>query len=443
MMKFYIAVLLLLIKTSFTFGQKETFFKNVAPIIYNKCAPCHRPGEAAPFNLISYEDVVKRASFIKDVINTGYMPPWRADSHYTSSSFSNVRMLTAAEKKTINNWIDSKMPKGHEIKSTTDILNKYHEGTRYSRQPDAVLSVSKPFQVKGDNAERFIVFKIPFEFDKAQNVEAIEFISKNKKVIHHANFAIYDVPDAISTTSQPDFINNTVGESDESQIAYAPLKTNMVYYGGWIPGTGYESYPKDIGWTMPKRGVILLTIHYAPVGKDEIDLSGVNFFFTTTPIKRVIDVINFGSGGVAEEEITPYFMIPADSVRKFTLVVSNPEKQSIIAVWPHMHLLGKSFKAYAITPQKDTLKLISIPDWDFNWQELYTYKKPIIVPEGSRLIVEAVYDNTKNNPKNPSNPPKMVFGGGEMKTKDEMMTMLLLYLPYKEDDENLNLEDQK
>lgn len=134
-------------------------------------------------------------------------------------------------------------------------------------------------------------------------------------------------------------------------------------------------------------------------------------------------------------------MIPADSIRSFRLKITNPEKQSILGVWPHMHLLGKDFKAYAISPQKDTIKLISIQKWDFNWQELYKYQKPVIIPKDSYLVIEGTYDNSKNNPKNLFNPPRNIYGGGEMKSIDEMMTLIILYLPYKDDDEHLSVSE--
>lgn len=442
-MRRIILAILFLINLNFVYAQKKTFYEDIAPIIYNKCTSCHRVGEAGPFPLVSYEDVAKRASFIKKVIKSGYMPPWKADDHYAETPFQGNRKLTDAEKKVIIDWIDDKMPSGTSNKLAASILTKYHSGTSYHRKPDVVLSMTKAFDIKGDNKERFIVFKIPFQFANTQNVEAIEFVSKNRKVIHHANFAIYDVPENISLDKSPDFINTTVGETNEDSFsAYNSYKTNMIYYGGWIPGTKYESYPKNIGWLMPKRGVILLTMHYAPTGKDEVDLSSINFFFTKQPIERVIDVVNLGSGGIAEEEITPYFMIPADSIRSFKLKITNPEKQSILGVWPHMHLLGKDFKAYAITPQKDTVKLISIPKWDFNWQELYKYQKPVIIPKDSYLVIEGTYDNSKNNPKNLFNPPRNIYGGGEMKSVDEMMTLIILYLPYKDDDEHLSVSEQ-
>ncbi|MNY04696.1 hypothetical protein D3C86_1373880 [compost metagenome] len=153
-------------------------------------------------------------------------------------------------------------------------------------------------------------------------------------------------------------------------------------------------------------------------------------------------MISLGSGGIGEKSIEPYFMIPADSVRKFNLKITTPEDQSLLYVWPHMHLLGKDFKAYAISPQGDTIKLVSIPSWDFRWQEIYRFKKLVRIPKGSVLTIEGTYDNRKENPNNPNNPPKMVFSAKDMKSTDEMMTLVMVFLPFKEGDEALFLEDK-
>ncbi|RLJ76784.1 copper type II ascorbate-dependent monooxygenase-like protein [Pedobacter alluvionis] len=419
-----------------SYSQKVAYHEHIAPIIRSKCAPCHRPGEAGPFSLLTYADVAKRTSFIRDVVSSGFMPPWKPDNHYRL--FANDRSLTDSEKKTIISWIDNKAPEGVSKNSEAE-TNKLISGTQYSRKPDITLKVKKAFVVKGDNEERFIVFKIPFEMTAAKNVAAMEFVSANKKIIHHANFAIHPVADNIDINQAADFVNLT----DDSRINYDQyllFKKEMTYYGGWIPGTSFESYPADLGWVMPKRGVVLLTVHYAPLAKDEEDISGINLFFKETPIKRVVNVVSLGSGGVGESSIDPYFMIQADSVKKFNLKILTPQDQSLLYIWPHMHLLGKSFKSYAVTAAGDTIKLISIPSWDFRWQEIYRFNKLIKVPKGSVLTIEGTYDNTKDNPSNPNNPPKMVFSANDMKSTDEMLTMLLIFLKYEEGDENKSLD---
>lgn len=439
MKKYTFIISLVLLLNTVVSAQKITYYQHIAPIIKTKCAPCHRPGDAAPFSLLTYQDVAKRAGFIKKVTQSGYMPPWKPDNHYRD--FQNDRSLSENEKQLIAAWVDQKAPEGKAGKGQSETPSLSATETQLHRKPDYVIKMKNAFLVKGDNKERFIVFKIPFEQAQMQNVEAIEFESSNKKIIHHANFAIHPVEDGIDINQGDDYLNLT--DDDRTKYAmYFPFKKTMTYYGGWIPGTSFESYPNDMGWIMPKRGVVLMTIHYAPTGVDMEDISGINFFYKKTPVKRKVSVISLGSGGIGEKSIEPYFMIPADAVRKFNLKITTPEDQSLLYVWPHMHLLGKDFKAYAVSPQGDTVKLVSIPSWDFRWQEIYRLKKLVKIPKGSVLTIEGTYDNTKENPNNPNHPPKMVFSAKDMKSTDEMMTLVMVFLPYKEGDETLILDDK-
>ncbi|WP_420152012.1 c-type cytochrome [Siphonobacter sp.] len=426
-----------LLGTRAGFAQKATFYRDVQPLIHTNCAVCHRPGEAAPFSLISYEDVSKRSKFIRKVINSGYMPPWRADDHYVD--FANKRSLTPEQIKTITDWIDNDMPKGKvNTEAETALQKRTQAGTAYHRVPDLTLSMPKPFLQKGDGVERFMVFKIPFELAEAMNVEALEFTSSNKKVIHHANFAIHPVEDpAISLTQSIDQVDLNSGDSWRYQ-EWMPYKKKMTYYGGWIPGASPESYPKGMGWVMPKRGVVLLTVHFAPTGKDEETVSGVNFFFKKEPIRRTVNVISLGSGGIGEKEITPPLFLFGGDVKTCSLKVAYRNKPiTLLYAWPHMHQIGKEFTAYATKAEGDTLPLVHIPQWDFRWQELYRYKKPVIVPTGSTVHVIGKYDNTDENPMNPFKPAKLITSDGNMRSDQEMMTLILVYITYEPGDENL------
>ncbi|HTG56743.1 MAG TPA: hypothetical protein VL943_10780, partial [Niabella sp.] len=202
----------------------------------------------------------------------------------------------------------------------------------------------------------------------------------------------------------------------------------------------YEKYPPGLGWTMPKRGVILLTVHYSPITQQDTTSLGVNLFFTDTPVKRKVRVISFGSGGIGEQEITPNFYIEKDSIQKFKLTLTNPsEDMSVLYVWPHMHYIGKEFRSYAISPTFDTVKLVHIPRWDFRWQEIYRFKKLVKIPRGSKLIIEGSYDNTAENPFNPFNPTRPITSTGDMRSTDEMLTLLMIYMTYNEGDEEMIL----
>jgi len=417
-------------------AQEPTWYKDIAPIVLSNCAPCHQPGEAAPFSLLTYEDAAKRASFIKKVVQTRYMPPWRPDKRY--SHFANERGLTDAQIALISRWVDDHTPAGKA--SDAPAVKPPERGTLFGRKPDLVLTADS-FHLPGDNGERFVLFKIPFELKDSANVEAIEFFCSNKKLIHHANYAIQDVPDpSIDIYKTAPYVNAT--DDDRTKVdQYMPYRKIMPYYGGWIPGTSYEYFPKEFGWVMPRRGVILLTVHYAPSATDETSICGVNLFFKKTPITRIMKVVSFGSGGIGEGQIEPIFYIKAGTVQTFHLEVTNQTAdQSLLYVWPHMHLLGKEYKAYITSPTGDTTNLVHIPDWDFRWQEIYRFPHPVKVIKGSVIHIEGTYDNTADNPANPNNPPKNVFSMGDMKTTDEMMTLMMGFLPYKEGDEKIDLK---
>jgi hypothetical protein len=420
-------------------AQQITYYDDIEPIIIKNCAPCHRPNEAAPFSLLTYPDVAKRASFIKDVVSQRYMPPWRADNKYVH--FANDRSLAQTDIDKIVKWVDDKAPEGTAAAKPVSIKQPI-AGTMYNRAPDMILKMESGFMVKGDGGERFLIFKIPFELKDTFNVEAVEFFSNNKKLVHHVNYAFHPVPDtAVDLYNTDASINLTEGDRTRFN-QYQPYRKSITYYGGWIPGATYESYPKELGWVMPKRGVVLLTVHYAPAVKDEESVCGVHLFFKKTPVKRAVKVISFGSGGIGEKEIYPSpFYIKANEVKTFHLNLSNPgEDLSIMYVWPHMHYIGKEYKAYLTNQKGDTTRLVHIPDWDFRWQEIYKFKKLVKVPKGSIIHIEGTYDNRASNPSNPNNPPTTIWSFGDMQSTNEMLTLMMVFLPYKPGDENMVLQ---
>ncbi len=438
MKRLFLLLSLLLLLLEGAYPQNVTF-KDIEPIIAKRCVACHRPGDAAPFSLITYQDVAKRVTTIKKVISSNYMPPWRADNHYRE--FANDRSLTEAEKSKILSWIDNKAPKGDFSEKSDAAKQALLSVTGYGRKPDLTLKIDSSFTVRGDNKERFVVFKIPFEFAEAHNIEAVELYSNNKKIVHHINYGFYDVVDpAIDIIAGEQTINTSDDEMSSTKLAmHDNFKKKMVYYTGWIPGTSVEDYPKDFGWILPKRGVVLITAHYSPVAAEESSVVGVNLFFRKDNISRQVKVISLGSGGIGEKDIKPPLMLLPNDISKHTLQVQTREDQSVMFVWPHMHFLGKEFSAYAIPPAGDTIKLVHIPKWDFRWQELYKVKQLKKVPKGSVIHVDCTYDNTADNPFNPNSPPKPVFSFGDMNSKNEMMTLLLIYAPYQEGDENIVL----
>jgi hypothetical protein len=143
-------------------------------------------------------------------------------------------------------------------------------------------------------------------------------------------------------------------------------------------------------------------------------------------------------------DVVPALVIPPDTVMRFITRATIQKDISLVTINPHMHLLGKSFIAYAITPQGDTIPLIRIPRWDFRWQYYYTFRNMLHIPSGSIIVAEGVFDNTTSNPNNPFNPPREISGlQGSMRTTDEMFQLIMTFLPYEPGDENITLDPQK
>jgi hypothetical protein len=180
-------------------------------------------------------------------------------------------------------------------------------------------------------------------------------------------------------------------------------------------------------------------IHYGPSPVDTQDDSYFKVFFTDVPPARPTMEMQLGTLGISE--IIPPLIIPPGVVKTFTTKTVVDQDISLLTVNPHMHLLGKSFEAFAATPEGRTIPLVKIPKWDFRWQYFYTFPKLIKIPKGSTIAAIGVYDNTAENPNNPFSPPREVIGtNGSMRVTDEMFQLIMTYVPYQAGDEDISLE---
>ncbi len=397
-MAFPILVLGLLV--SGTIDEPVTYSKQIAPILWKHCADCHRPGEVGPFSLLTYKDAAKRASFLKEVVSKRQMPPWKAEPGF--GEFHDVRRLSDEEIDLIARWADEGAEEGdpHDLPP----LPKFPEGWQLG-EPDLVLRMPEPFEIPPTGSDVFRCFVIPTGLVEDRTVAAVEFRPGNRRVVHHALFFLDDTGRARAK----DETDAGPGYTSFGGIGITPSGS----LGGWAPGTGPRPLPDGLGRLLLRGSDLVLQVHYHPSGKPETDQSSLGIYFTKSPRNRTRIVAavalanrNFSiPPGDARHPITPQpFVLPADV--------------DAIGITPHMHWIGKEMKVQAIRPDGEVVPLIWIKDWDFNWQGQYLFARPIPLPKGTRIELEAYYDNSDQNPRNPSHPPRTVTFGEQ--TTDEM-----------------------
>ncbi|HKR04533.1 MAG TPA: hypothetical protein VJY62_07840, partial [Bacteroidia bacterium] len=427
--------------------KNPVFSEDIAPIIFRNCSPCHHPGEAGPFSLLTYQDVLKKAKTIVQATQARYMPPWPADAAYTH--FTGERVLKDEEIEMIKTWVENGCPPGNPANLPPQ--PEFPKGSMLGK-PDLVVKMREPFIIKADNKDRFMVIKIPYEIPHDTFIRAIEFVPGNRQLLHHMNghLVAYEDDKKKNIFEGPDMVNrDSAGTLEAGYKAINLLNDDGSYpvlipsVSNHLPGVQPVVYPEGIGtWKLKKKGAFLMRdIHYGPSAADAQDQSYFNVFFTDKPPARPTMETQLGTLGISD--IVPPLVIPADSVKTFTTRAVIQNDISLITINPHMHLLGKSFWAYAIKPNGDTIRLIRIPKWDFRWQYFYTFPKMLKIPKGTAITVVGVFDNTVKNPNNPFFPPREISGkNGSMKTTDEMFQFIMTFLPYIPGDENISLESK-
>ena len=425
--------------------KNPTFSEDIAPVIFKNCSPCHHHEGAGPFSLLTYKEVLKKTKTILKVTQSHYMPPWPADASY--SHFIGERVLNENEIELIKRWIENDCPPGDSLHLPPKPI--FPQGSMLGK-PDLVVKMREPFLIKGDNKDRFMVIKIPYEIANDTFIRAIEFVPGNRKLLHHMNGHLigYDENKKKNIFEGPDFVNrDSAGTLEQSYKAINLLNDDGSYpelipsVSNYLPGVESPVYPDGIGGgVLKKKGAFLMRdVHYGPSPVDAQDQSYFNIFFTDKPPVRPTMETQLGTLGISD--IVPPLVIPADSIKTFITRAVIQNDISLITINPHMHLLGKSFWAYGIKPDGDTIRLIRIPKWDFRWQYFYTFPKMLKIPRGTTITVVGVYDNTKGNPNNPYFPPREISGrDGSMKTTDEMFQFIMTFLPYLPGDENVKLD---
>jgi hypothetical protein len=387
-----------LLGTGMAQAEAPTYNKDVAPILWKNCAGCHRPGEVGPFSLLTYKDAAKRAGFLEEITESRRMPPWKAEPDF--GEFHDARRLTDAELKTLADWADAGAPEG-DPKDLPE-SPKFPEGWQLGK-PDLVLKVPASFEIPASGKDIYRCFVIPIPTETDKTVSAVEFRPGNSKVVHHALLFL----DSMGAARKKDAADDGPGFASFGGPGFLPTGS----LGGWAPGAMPRFLPEGMGKMLRKGSDLVLQIHYHPDGKVESDQSTVGIYFTKKPAKQIVV-------GVAVR--TRELNIPPGESRYHVNAQSPPlpVDAEAIGITPHMHYIGKEMKVVAETPDGESIPLIWIKDWDFNWQGQYQYKSPVKLVKGTVIKLDAYYDNSADNPRNPSQPPKAVHWGEQ--TTDEM-----------------------
>ncbi|MFQ3576953.1 MAG: hypothetical protein SNJ77_11010 [Cytophagales bacterium] len=439
MSSFFLNIWAFFFFTLLTAQVLPTYHQDIKPILEKNCVICHQKKGNAPFALETFEQVKNNGKMIEIVSETGYMPPWRANPHF--SRFANERLLSKEDQQKIADWVAAKMPQGKKQKAKV-VLPKESEP-----KPDLVLKMPKAYAIAGDNKDKFICYKIPYELESKKYVKAIHFVPGNKKLVHHASYQVVEVGKNAPIFNEPfsfEYNMETFDHVDDNRdFKFLGLEDTLSgympkvrFHSGWLPGASPQKYPEGIGFVLPKRGVLLIrNLHYSATAFPANDQSEIHLWFSEKPVDRTVEFAAF-----KPRKFDP--IIPKDCVKTYEMTLKIGNDMSLLHINPHMHKLGSYYRAFVLKPDGDTLPLIEIKHWDFNWQEFYRFRKITKVPAGSFLNIKATYDNTSKNKHNPNRPPiDVYFERGNMDDdREEMLRTSFIFLPYRQGDEDISLE---
>ena len=374
-----------------------TWASHVAAIVYRSCTPCHRPGQPAPYSFQSYDEFFKKRSFVIEVMESGYMPPWQP----THGDFVGDRSLSTVDIATIKDWVEAGAPRGD--KDTEPKLPEFVNGWQLG-QPDVIVRMPDVLVVPSTGADIVRNFVVPIDIERMRFVAAVE-VRPGNAAVHHAVLAVdrtRQSRDADGRDGQPGFPGMTLG-------AAMPPDGHFM---GWTPGKSVRRAEDGMAWRLYPGDDFVLQVHAVPVGKEERVQPEIGIWFTDKPTRSVYELLMLFS-----EEIDIAAGVE-DFVLRDHLVLPVPV--TLHAVYPHAHYVCRRMRSIATLPDGSKRVLFAIDNWDFDWQDDYRYQNPVSLPKGTRIAIEYVYDNSEENQNNPVRPPKRVQFG--QTSADEMGT---------------------
>ena len=365
-----------------------SYTKDVAPILYENCASCHRPGEIGPFSVIDYSTVRPWAKTIKKVVHNRTMPPWHADS--TKTEFLNDRSLTQEEIDTIVAWVDQGAKRGNP--ADLPPLPKFNDTWSMGR-PDMIFTADSEFVVppQQDKIEYQSLYFAP-AVEEDLYIQAWEIRPSERGAVHHAN--LVRAPKKLPSVG----IGGAVLQGGD-------------YIGSYLPGARPFAYPEGTALKVPKGNIIQIQVHYVGLEEEVTDRPMFGVKLAQGRIDKVVRTVGTDEWQIAIE--------PNDGNWTMDSVVTLNHPLTIFSSGAHMHLRGSAYTAKAVFPDGSEQLIADVPRYDFNWQVNYELANPIAVPKGTKYHIHAVWDNSDKNPNNPDPSQKVIYGAW---TENEMLT---------------------
>jgi mono/diheme cytochrome c family protein len=422
-----------------------TFNKDIAPIFFEHCATCHRPGEVAPMSLLSYEEIRPWAKAIRNKVVTREMPPWAADPRF--GKFRNDRSLTERQVDAIVKWIDAGAPRGDGAPPASPTFASGWQGG----QPDYVFEMPVDYPVPAEGQLDILHFWVPIPFAEDRFVESLELRPGNPAVVHHSRVDVVALPAGCTVVNGvlfgPDGKPDDGLDPKGNRRNIFDSEGNNFHLISYVPGRGLESHMPGTAKRLGVGKYVRFELHYNPNGQTTTDRSKLGVWFSKKPVAHEVFTRSAGQplpNGVSDEaafivegmELKP--IVQADGTRRkgklpnippyaenWQIVGVTPvtEPITLYALTPHMHVRGKDLKWVVTWPDGRDETILSVPKYDFNWQINYELASPIEIPAGSKITAIGHYDNSPKNRYNPA-PEKEVYWSDQ--SWDEM------FIPYIE-----------
>jgi hypothetical protein len=429
-------------------ASAPTYTEDIAPLLYRSCASCHRAGETAPMSLMTYEEVRPWARAIRRAVVSRSMPPWPADRKH--GRFKNDPSLSDAEIQTVARWVDAGAPQGDP--AAMPLRPHFAQGWR-GGQPDLVVQMPVDYPVPADGQLDVLHFWVPVPFNEDRYLQALELRPGNPAVVHHSRVDVVDLPPGLKVVDgrlvkldgSPD---DGLGPDGRPRTVFDGQDNNY-HLISFVPGRGFERHPAGSAKRLEggKRKYVRFELHYNPNGTATTDRSMLGLWFAKEPVTSEVYTRSVGQplsrsaadGGVLIAEgkelkteegpdgrrrrarlpnIPPF----AENWR-VTGITTITEPITLLAVSPHMHLRGKDMKVLVTWPDGREETVLSVPNYDYNWQFNFELETQLFLPAGSKLISIGHYDNSVKNRYNPA-PQKEVYWSDQ--SWDEM------FIPYIE-----------